>query len=145
MSTTTAAARASARALGQLVAGVPDAPQEGPFWTNSSLAPVPQRPGETTAFPTVAGLTSAEDIAARQARADRAYAAKAQRSSLAGLTLRTAMQDIREVLLGIPKDVYSAGGRRELSLWDLVTRNDRLRGLGLLALTGALLAAALRD
>lgn len=123
------------------VAGVPGAPQDGPFWTNSSLAPVPKRPGETTAFPKLAGLTSAEDMAARQARADRDFAAKAHRSSLAGLTLRTALQDMREVLVGIPHDVYSSPG--SVSLWDLVTRNDRLRGLGLLVLTGALLAAAI--
>lgn len=84
--------------------------------------------------PRYAGLTSAVDIARRQKAADEARAVRAKRSSLQGLTLRTALEDIREVLVGLPRDLYaSAGGPESLTLVDLLAKNDRLRGLGLLA------------
>lgn len=69
------------------------------------------------------------DVATRQRRANAHAAQRQQRSSMRGLTLRTALEDIREVLVDLPRD-YFAGG----SLVDLLVKNDRLRGLGLLAL-----------
>lgn len=83
------------------------------------------------AQPRYAGLTSAVDIARRQKAADEARAVRAKRSSLQGLTLRTALEDIREVLVGLPRDLYAAPEGRTLA--DLLSKNDRLRGLGLLA------------
>lgn len=119
-----------------------DTEDDGPFWANSSLGPPVKRPGQTSVAPLFAGLTSAEDIAARQVRADREYTDRAHRSSLAGLTLRTALEDLREVVVGIPSDLYGASG--DLALWDVLTRNDRLRGLGLLALCIGVLVVAIK-
>lgn len=84
--------------------------------------------------PQYAGLTSAVSIATRQKAADEVRAVRSKRSSLQGLTLRTAFEDIREVLVGLPRDVY---GSNE-PLVTLVRKNDRLRGLGLLSTALAL-------
>ena len=92
-------------------------------------------------FSLYAGLSSAQDLAARQAEANRHAEEEASRSSMAGLTLRTAMEDVREVVVGIPADLFGQSG--PVSLADLVGKNDRLRGLGILALLGALLSIAI--
>lgn len=86
-----------------------------------------------------AGLTSAERLAARQAAAEAATDASARRSSLAGLTLRTAWEDAREVLVGVPADLLNGP---DASLAAVFGRADRLRGLGVLALGLAVLVAA---
>ena len=105
---------------------------------NSSMD-VPLEGVTSTAAPQYAGLTSAVEVASRAAAADAADAADAARSSMRGLTLRVALQDAREALLGIPADLYAGDG----DLAAVLTRNDRLRGLGVLALAlGALLALA---
>ena len=102
-------------------------------------------PARTRRSPVVvslyAGLTTAKQVAARQALQNRRIDARRTRSSLAGLTLRTAWEDIREVAVGIPADLYGASG--PLSLWDLAVKRDRLRGLGLLLIAVAVLTAAL--
>lgn len=110
-------------------------------WKNSSLLSPPPARTEPGALPQYAGLTSAQDLAARQEAADRQRESVAQRSSMAGLTLRTALQDLREVVVGIPTDLF--GGSGTLPLGEVVVKNDRLRGLGLLLLVTAVLAAAL--
>ena len=66
---------------------------------------------------------------------------RAKRSSLAGITLRTAWEDLADVVVGIPSDLFGASGA--LPLADLLTKNDRLRGLGLLMLVLAFLAVAI--
>lgn len=86
-----------------------------------------------TATPTFAGLTTSAELTRRQLAVNRAKAAAAHRSSLEGLTLRVAMQDIRDAVLGIPKDIArAAGGANEVvSLSDVFMKRDRLRGVGL--------------
>jgi hypothetical protein len=86
------------------------------------------------------GLTAATDVAEKQAAANRKADARAQRSSMAGLTLRVALEDMRAALVGIPADLYERRGR--LSLRKLL-RGDRLRGAGLLLVVVALLALLL--
>lgn len=120
------------------------------FWANSSMTATAPPAGATTAaalVPKYAGLTSAQELARRQAAADREFADRARRSSLAGLTIRTALEDVREVLVGVPADLFGAssseGDGGALPLAHLLAKNDRLRGLGLLCLAASLLAVAL--
>lgn len=80
--------------------------------------------------PRYSGLTSAEEIMARQRDSDSKMDASVRRSSMAGLTLRVAMQDVREVLVGIPHDLYEG----DASFPGVLVKNDRLRGLGVLLL-----------
>lgn len=89
--------------------------------------------------PRYSGLTSAVDIARRQAEADRVADAAARRSSMEGLTLRTALEDAREVLFGMPADLW---GGDAVALSDLLLKRDRLRGLGVLLVALALVALA---
>ena len=87
-----------------------------------------------------AGLTTAQEVAAREAAQNRQAEARRTRSSLAGLTLRTAWEDVKEAVVGIPGDLYGASG--PLSLWELTVKRDRLRGLGLLLIALAILVTA---
>lgn len=84
--------------------------------------------------PRYSGLTSAVDIASRQDMANRQADAALRRSSMEGLTLRIALQDAREALVGVPVDLYAGS-----SLADALLKNDRLRGLGVLAVAVGLL------
>jgi len=111
------------------------------WWSNSSLTTTATGIRPVIGTPTFAGLTSAQELVDRQAASDAAKAAAARRSSLAGLTLRTAWEDVTDVVVGIPSDLFGASG--PLSLRDLLAKNDRLRGLGLLVLLLALLAVAI--
>ena len=85
--------------------------------------------------PRYSGLTSSADIALRQAEANRVADEALRRSGMEGLTLRTALADAREVLAGIPADI--AAGRA--SLGALLSKNDRLRGLGVVSILLGLL------
>ena len=88
----------------------------------------------------IAGLTTAVDIADRRARHEALVDRTAHRSSLAGMTLRTVLEDLGEVIDGLPRD-FSAEGPR-VSFYQLLARNDRLRGLGLALLVVAFIMAS---
>ena len=75
-------------------------------------------------------LVRADEMMALQKMADRYREADARRSSLAGLTVGTAVADARDALLGIPEDLLGNTPRK--SLWDSFTHGDRLRGVGVL-------------
>jgi len=51
-------------------------------------------------------------------------------STWRGLTLRMAVSDMAEALTGIPADIYKNNGN--VSVKEIFTKNNRLRGLGLL-------------
>lgn len=85
-----------------------------------------------------AGLISTEDIMRRQRAADAERAARLARSSLAGLTLRTGLEDLRAAATGVPRDLVAGE-----SLWTSLTTDDRLRGLGIACVALGLLGLAL--
>ena len=134
------------------VTRAPLADDRVPLWDNSAATPSVstasmedsvvkcQIVGGPSSAPQYAGLTTSEEIATRQARANERYDARIQRSSLAGLTLRTAWADMKEILVGFPEDLAAA--RTSKSLWDLLGKNDRLRGLGLVLIVFAVLRLA---
>ncbi len=86
--------------------------------------------------PRYAGLTDAVDIATRQRLVNAREDARMSRSSMRGMTLRTVVEDIREVLVGIPEDLLA---HSHIGLSDLLLKNDRLRGIGILAVLLGLL------
>jgi hypothetical protein len=51
-------------------------------------------------------------------------------STWKGLTLRLAVSDMAEAITGIPSDIYKNNGK--VSAKELFTKNNRMRGLGLL-------------
>lgn len=51
-------------------------------------------------------------------------------SSWRGLTLRLAVSDMSEAITGIPADIYKNNGK--VGVKELFTKNNRMRGLGLL-------------
>jgi hypothetical protein len=51
-------------------------------------------------------------------------------STWKGLTLRLAVSDMSEALTGIPADIYKNNGK--VGVKELLTKNNRMRGLGLL-------------
>jgi hypothetical protein len=55
---------------------------------------------------------------------------KYKESTWRGLTLRMAVSDMAEALTGIPADIYKNNGN--VSAKELFTKNNRMRGLGLL-------------
>jgi hypothetical protein len=75
-------------------------------------------------------LVRADEMLALQKMADKYREAGARRSSLAGLSVSTAVADARDALLGIPEDLLGNTPRK--SLWDSFTYGDRLRGVGVL-------------
>lgn len=84
------------------------------------------------ATPQFAGLTSAQDVAARERAAQAAAAARAQRESLAAFTPRMALADMRAAATGM------FGGRRRAG------EASPLRGLAMWCLVAALLLASMR-
>lgn len=75
-------------------------------------------------------LVRADEMIALQKMANRYRESNARRSSLAGLTVGTAVADARDALLGIPEDLLGNTPRK--SLWESFTHGDRLRGVGVL-------------
>ena len=75
-------------------------------------------------------LATSEDVAKLQDQLNKLAEEKYKRSTWKGLTFRIAVQDMFEALTGIPADIYQNSGR--VSLKELLTRDDRLRGLGLI-------------
>ena len=51
-------------------------------------------------------------------------------STWRGLTLRLAVSDMAEAITGIPADIYKNNGK--VGVKELLTKNNRMRGLGLL-------------
>lgn len=86
---------------------------------------------------TLGPLQSTKGIAERQAAENARAEAAARRSGLEGLTIRVALEDVREVLWGIPHDLIHSP---RASLSDLFLKNDRLRGLGLVLILLATLS-----
>lgn len=120
----------------------PPVTTEEPTLADAPIVPTPQGlewPSALISYtqPRYSGLTSAADVASRQDLANRQADAALRRSSMEGLTLRTALQDAREALVGVPADVYAGA-----SLADALLKNDRLRGLGVLAVAVGLLTLA---
>lgn len=84
-------------------------------------------------------LATSEDIINLQNQAN-AYVAKRRRDlDIRNLTVKQAMRDVYEATFGIARDVFRNERNEPVSI-DTFTRNDRLRGLGILVIVVALLS-----
>jgi len=68
--------------------------------------------------------------------ADKLY----KESTLKGLTLRLAVSDMAEAITGIISDIYKNNGN--ISIKELFTKNNRVRGLGLIFILVAFISLA---
>ena len=59
-----------------------------------------------------------------------------QQSTVRGMTLRNSVQDMREAITGIFSDLYK--NNMNVSVGELFTKDNRLRGLGLLLVLASL-------
>ena len=78
------------------------------------------------ALPTFAGLSTPQLVARRQDEVNAAHQQAMANASVRALTLRTALREMRDVMVTMP--------REPASFHALLTRN-RLRGLGVLCIT----------
>lgn len=86
-------------------------------------------------------LATSKDLMDMQKRATELAVKRKYESSWQGLTIRRAVEDAREAMLGIPADLF--GNSKPLPLSEVLTKGNRLRGLGIiLAVTAALLMLA---
>jgi hypothetical protein len=90
--------------------------------------PVPKGINNVASFD-INNLATSKDIAKLQDEANAVVDKQYKESTWRGLTLRLAVKDTYEALTGIPADIYKNSGN--VSLKNLLTRNNRLRGLGI--------------
>jgi hypothetical protein len=75
-------------------------------------------------------LATPENVKKLQDQVNELANKKYKESTWRGLTLRMAVSDMAEALTGIPADIYKNNGN--VSVKEIFTKNNRLRGLGLL-------------
>ena len=75
-------------------------------------------------------LVTSEDITKLQTDANEYAKKRYEDSTWKKMTIRNAVKDAYEALVGIPEDIYQNSGR--ISLKKLLVKNNRLRGLGVL-------------
>lgn len=75
-------------------------------------------------------LATPADVAKLQNQANKLAEERYKDATWKGLTLRNAVRDMWEAISGIPADIYQNNGR--IGLKKLLTKDNRLRGLGLL-------------
>jgi len=107
----------------------PKTPQGNDPYLDLPYVPVPK------AIENVAGLQLNNlalpgDVAKLQNQANRLADERYKDATWKGLTLRNAVRDMYEAISGIPADIYQNNGR--IGLKKLLTKDNRLRGLGLL-------------
>ena len=82
------------------------------------------------------GVTPSAEVMRLQDEANRARDRRLTKSSLATLTFDEAVADAREAMVGLAADLTGTTERR--SLGAMLTHGNRLRGLGVLLVTLAL-------
>lgn len=80
-------------------------------------------------------LATSKDLMELQKRANEDSRRRRVDASWRGLTIRRAVGDAGEAIFGTMADLH--GNAPRVSAWDLLTRNDRLRGFGVLLIVMA--------
>ena len=83
------------------------------------------------------GITPSADLMTLQQRANADAQRAEKRSELSALTYDTALADAQEALVGITGDLSGGSDRR--SLKEILVHENRLRGLGILLISLALI------
>ena len=77
-------------------------------------------------------LVTSKDMMKLQNDANAYHKKKREDSSWKTLTIRRAMDDAAEALTGIPNDIFGNTPPESRTVWNIFTKNDRLRGLGII-------------
>jgi hypothetical protein len=75
-------------------------------------------------------LATAKDVATLQNKVNKNAEEMYRQSTVAGLTLRNGVQDMYSAIVGVWGDLYN--NNMNVSVKELFTRDNRLRGLGLI-------------
>jgi hypothetical protein len=102
---------------------------------NLPYVPVPKASENVGSFE-LNNLTTAKDIATLQNKVNKDAEMMYQQSTVRGMTLRNSVQDMREAITGIFSDLYK--NNMNVSVGELFTKDNRLRGLGLLLVLASL-------
>lgn len=86
-------------------------------------------------------LATPENVAKLQNQANDLANQRYKESTWQGLTLRNAVSDVAETLTGIISDVYKNNGN--VSIVEIFTKNNRIRGMGLIFILIAVASLAL--
>ena len=81
-------------------------------------------------------LATAKDVKTLQDKVNKNAQAMYAQSTVRGLTLRNGVEDMREALTGIWTDLYK--NDLNVSMQNLFTKNNRLRGLGIFFILSAI-------
>lgn len=76
------------------------------------------------------GLVPSADIIASQKDKNKKMQEDYEASKLQNITLETAIKDMGDATKGILDDIL--GGSDDLGLWEIIKKDNRLRGLGMI-------------
>ncbi len=87
----------------------------------------------------LAGLGRSADLKEMQRLANAERAAEVEAAKVKNITLQSAVRDARDAVLGVWDDAYgSTPPDGPLSVWDILQKGNRLRGLGFVLIAFAL-------
>ena len=104
---------------------------------NMPYTPVPMAFENVASFD-LNNLATAKDVATLQNKANKNAEEMYRQSTVAGLTLRNGVQDMYSAIVGVWGDLYK--NNMNVSVKELFTRDNRLRGLGLIFILVSLAA-----
>jgi len=122
--------------INEVMSSIKD-PQQNDLFLEMPYVPVPKAIDNVGSFE-LNNLATAKDIATLQKKVNDNAKKMYEQATVRGLTLRNGVQDMYEALTGIPADLYK--NDMNVSVKTLLTKNNRLRGLGLLFILFALAA-----
>lgn len=77
-------------------------------------------------------LVPSADIIAMQKEKNKEMEEEYEASKIKNITLETAIKDIGDAVKGILEGILGNGEEEALGLWEIFSKDNRLRGLGLL-------------
>ncbi|AGE56203.1 hypothetical protein PBCVNEJV1_160L [Paramecium bursaria Chlorella virus NE-JV-1] len=104
-------------------------PGENDNFLNLPYVPVPKAFENVGSFE-LNNLATAKDVATLQDKVNKNAQKMYEQSTVRGLTLRNGIQDMYSAIVGIWADLYK--NNMNVSMKELFTKDNRLRGLGLI-------------
>ena len=110
-------------------------PDANDLFLDMPYVPVPKAIENVGSFQ-LNNLATARDVKTLQDKVNKNAEKMYAQSTVRGLTLRNGVEDMREALVGIWGDLYK--NNMNVSVETLFTKNNRLRGLGILFILSAI-------
>jgi hypothetical protein len=110
-------------------------PDTNDLFLDLPYVPIPQAIENVGSFQ-LNNLATAKDVKTLQDKVNKNAQAMYAQSTVRGLTLRNGVEDMREALTGIWTDLYK--NDLNVSMQNLFTKNNRLRGLGIFFILSAI-------